>query len=150
MASYVSLDRNSHWSVSALQETAFESMLLPTRLKPFPRHNTTNLGELLLAMNLEGDQKVGELQLNVAGMNETNGYHDIAGNDTNHGGITAPPQSTGCDFFPLAKSSGTVARQPHCFSEVATSRSTYVDGLSDHLNDDRKLLRYVAETNTRV
>jgi hypothetical protein len=81
LPTYVSLNRQSLWHVSALLSTSLESITLPSRLKV--QHGVQiPLDELAGALNVNGNQNIAKLQMSV-GPNpqpqaQTNG-HDRSG-----------------------------------------------------------------------
>lgn len=61
---YVHLDRGSEWHSSALLATALETMTLSSRLRPHaPKRGL--LGDLEAALNVNGNQRMAELQCSV-------------------------------------------------------------------------------------
>ena len=134
LPSYIALDHSSRWSVSALQQMAFESLLLPTRLKPLGVHDTSNMEELLLACNSDDNKRIAEVKLDIGGMSEMNGSHDAEPHTTGIG--------KGCDFFPYASGRSRSEDEPHVFSELSTSRGAYVDEQADTSMEETRISRY--------
>ena len=58
---YIHLDRDSDWHTSALLSTALETMTLPSRSRPDAQQRGF-LGDLEAALNINGNQRIAELQ----------------------------------------------------------------------------------------
>lgn len=61
---YVRFDHDSRWETSALLSAAQETMSLPSRLRP-DGQKQSSLGNLELALNVNGNQRIAQLQYNV-------------------------------------------------------------------------------------
>jgi hypothetical protein len=75
---YVVLDPHSQWHVSGLLSTAFESMTLPSRLKP-QNMSLQTLDQLENALNINGSQNIAKLRMGIEQKSAPNG-HQQSGN----------------------------------------------------------------------
>ena len=64
LPSYVKLDRNSQWHLSALLSTAVESINLPSRLRAIGERRGT-LDQFEAALNVNGSQRIAKLQCSL-------------------------------------------------------------------------------------
>lgn len=75
LPSYTMLNTKSHWHSSALFAAAFESMTLPSRLKPRDGSRET-IDELASSLNINGNQNIARLQMSIDQQELPNGHHD--------------------------------------------------------------------------
>lgn len=73
LPSYVSMDINSPWHVSALLSTAIETMTLPSRLKAQDSSRET-LDQLVNALNVNGNQNIAKLRMSIDQKKALNGH----------------------------------------------------------------------------
>ncbi len=64
LPSYISINRHAAWHTSAVQCTAFESVMLPSRLRCY--QDTTSLDDLANSLNIQGNQKIVQLEFSIA------------------------------------------------------------------------------------
>jgi hypothetical protein len=64
-ASYLQLDPNSPWHISAIKATAMESLTLPTRLRQ-NESGQTSLGNMEEILNSGGQRRIAQLEMDLA------------------------------------------------------------------------------------
>lgn len=153
---YISLRTHHPWHTSALQCTALESLLLPTRLKASSGISTITLDHLALSVTEGEDRHIARLSFEVGGTKRkvelTNGHGHAHG----EGDARAPPPSSNdsplqrtqkqiCDLFPdvpgpNAQRANANNRDDHVLTNVRTRR-----GMEDGDDDEQG---YQAENDT--
>lgn len=117
---YVSMNSSLAWHTSALQVSAFESLLLPSRLSHSGALTSASLDTLATCINPTGDRRIAELGMEIIEPEQ----------DSQMGGLgvpTSPSVSEGdCDFFPeWHVASGS--RRSRTFAELDTFRGNVVE-----------------------
>ena len=137
---YVTLDHTSQWQTSALLSTALESMTLPSRMKAGD-HKSGTLDILEAALNVNGNQRIAQLQCTIVDSKGTEGqlstqpslqdsrmYHQNQdqpqlGEDSLHD-ATADSQPLDMNFFPGESQTNDT---PHVFGIVESIRKDCED-----------------------
>lgn len=91
LPSYAVPNLKSHWHVSALFATAFESMTLPSRLKAQDGRRET-IDELTSSLNINGNQNIAKLRMSIDQEKLSNGHQEPGMPDQHsQGGDTRTP-----------------------------------------------------------
>ena len=144
LPSYVTIDPKSQWHVSALLCTAFESVTLPSRLKPRDGSRET-LDQISSALNINGNQNIAKLRMSIDQKAALNG-HDRPGRlevgaqgsdvripsrerSTDANPITSTDEDDGArldmDFFPTEATEGRDQqsnKRAHVFGQAESYR----------------------------
>ena len=148
---YISLDSTSRWHTSALLSTAIESMTLPSRLRSSD-HKRGTLDSFESALNVNGNQRIAQLQCTVAESKQQDrepqpasqmSQNDSRVNTFNSIHLQLEEDGTGdsdanvhpldMDFFP-----GEAFRnkEPHVFGIVDSLRDDHQK--TNHMDDDEE------------
>lgn len=162
LPTYVSVNSQSHWHVSALLSTAIESMTLPSRLKA-QNKSLQRLDQFENALNINGSQNIAKLRMSINYIGETNGSSEPSnlkiraesrdsrlpsqerGADTARPASADHPDVLDIDFFApddmdSTRSRGT-SKKTHVFGQTESFRGH--DEREDEAveNEDEGLLR---------
>lgn len=149
---YITLERTHPWHTSALQCTALESALLPSRLKASSGLPQTTLDHLALQITGGEDQRVARLAFNIDGTTRkselTNGHAHAADASTGNGisdsrapSRTSAPtlaraKTQSCDIFPVLPMSTPQHHEDHTFRNTIIHRGPQTEAPASQSAED--------------